>query len=61
MTPAATEALAKAAAGAPQWSRMPTEALAAEIELATIMPHNTRADYVRAAALCLHLADRLGV
>jgi hypothetical protein len=60
LTAAQHEALDTLASGNPQWRRMTTEALAAEIELATIMPGNTRSDYVRAAAMCLHLAERLG-
>jgi hypothetical protein len=42
-----------------QWSRMTVEQLAGEIELCTIMPGNNRADYLRAAAMCLHLAERM--
>lgn len=53
------QALAKLREGGPQFDRRTVEDIQAQIETHTIMPGNTRADYITAAALCLHLAERM--
>ncbi len=55
----ALDALEQLRTNEPAWRRQSLDQLAAELEYATIMPGNTRADYTRAAALALHLAERV--
>jgi hypothetical protein len=56
---AALDALEHYRANEQGWRRQSLDQLASELEHATIMPDNTRADYTRAAALALHLAERV--
>ena len=59
LPPAALEALEQLRANEPAWRRQSLDQLAADLEHASIMPGNTKADYTRAAALALHLAGRV--
>lgn len=59
LSPSAQQVLAKVRANGPELNRRAVEDIQAQIETHTIMPGNTRSDYIIAAALCLHLAERM--
>lgn len=60
ITPAAAEMLDMLRRERPAWQRAHPEAAAAELEHASIMPACSRADYIRAGALAMFLAERAG-
>ena len=59
ITDAARDALTMLRQTEREWGRMGLEDLGFNLDLAVAMPLNSRSDYVRAAALAMHIAERM--